>query len=158
MTEDIDLGKIARRGVELCRRGKWQEGLEYLASVAQAGGDKTELPGSFYSYLGYGIARFEGRLKEGLELCKHGVKIEFYAPENYYNLARTYLLVDASKRQALLVIQQGLAIDSKNRQLLRLLKEIDERRDPVFRFLPRGSALNRLLGKLRHNFLEENEA
>jgi len=72
--------------------------IDLLRRVADAKDPGIELPGLFYSYLGFGVARFDRRVREGLTLCEHAVKREFYQPENYLNLARTHLLAGNRER------------------------------------------------------------
>ena len=91
-TTITELNQAAVRGVEACKKGQWKEGLAVLGKIAEADRQGAELHGQFYSYLGYGIARYERRVKEGLALCQHSIKVQFYEPENYVNLARVYLL------------------------------------------------------------------
>lgn len=144
-----EIHEIAMRGVASCRRGEWKAGLADLAHAAQADEGRKDLPGVFYSYLGYGIARFESRRKEGIALCKHAIKVEFYRGENYLNLAQTYLLVD-NRTGAVRVLRKGLAVDPKNRTLRALLTELGLRRKPVLGFLDRAHPINVFLGKVRH--------
>ncbi len=138
-----------KRGVEACRRGEWQQGLANLAEVSRNDTFRDELPGVFYSYFGYGMARFEGRKREGLELCRHAVKLEFYRGENYYNLARTYLLFD-NRGAAVRALREGLAVDPKDPRLRKLYKELGVRRRQIVGFLPRSHPVNRFLGRVRH--------
>ena len=81
------------------------------------------LPGLFYSYLGYGIALRERRIREGLKLCRHSIKVEFYQAENYFNLARTCLLAN-DRKGAVQAVRGGLKIDRHNPHLLALYKEL----------------------------------
>jgi hypothetical protein len=136
------------RGLDLCRGGEWDRGLAILGALGQSA-EKSALPGLFYSYLGYGIARCERRVKEGVKLCEHSIKIEFYQPENYLNLARTQLLAN-DRRGAVGAIRRGLKIDPNHADLLELQREIGVRREPVLSFLSRDNPLNRFLGRLRH--------
>lgn len=139
--------ELLERGLALCRGGDWERGLECLGQITEGAG--LELPGVFYSYLGHGIARCEGRVAEGLRLCRHGVKVEFYQPENYLNLARVYLL-GGNRQRAWASLEQGLKVDRRHPGLRRLLKEMGARKRPVIPFLHRDNPLNRLLGRLRH--------
>ena len=102
-----DLEKLARTGVELCRRSEWEEGLALLAHVAEAE-QAPELPPALYSYLGYGIARYRGLYREGMSLCEYAVKVGVCEADSYLNLARTLLLV-RKRRQALGVLNRGIA-------------------------------------------------
>lgn len=141
--------EIALRGVSACRRGSWEVGMADLATAAAAERGRKELPSVFYSYLGYGIARFENRRREGVALCKHAIKMEFYEGENYLNLARLFVWID-NKPGAVRVLRKGLAVDSQNRAMRKMIRELGLRREPVLRFLDRAHPLNIFLGKIRH--------
>lgn len=148
---------VAWRGIELCRQGDWKEGLYWLSMAAGAKEKGGELPSLFYAYMGYGIARYQGKRQEGLKLTKHAVELEFYQPENYYFLARTHLLLK-DRRAAISILERGLQVDSSHQELLSLRQELGERRLPMLPFLHRGHLLNRMLGKLRHRLLKPKEA
>jgi len=141
--------ELAWRGIELCRRDHWQEGLCRLGEAAEAAERNEELPGLFYAYLGYGIARFQGHVEEGVRLCRRAVELEFYQPESYYYLARTYLLSN-DRRAAIDAIERGFQVDAGNGDLQGLKAELGQRRPPVIPALPRRHFLNRWLGRLRH--------
>jgi tetratricopeptide (TPR) repeat protein len=143
-----ELSGMLGRAIEHCRQGHWELGLPYLGLLADSE-NRSSLPGLFYSYLGYGIALREQRLDEGLKLCRHSIKIEFYQPENYFNLARTHLLAN-DRRGAIKALREGLKVDPNHSELLELQKDLGRRRPPVLSFLSRNHALNRLLGNLRH--------
>ncbi len=137
-------------GIECCRRGDWNEGLRYLGKLAE-GGESSDLPGVFYSYLGYGIALCQKRVDEGLKLCQHSIKVEFYEVENYVNLARTCLLA-RDRRKAVRAVLGGLKIDPHHPELLVLYRELGIRSLPVLPFLDRQNPVNQLLGRIRHAF------
>jgi hypothetical protein len=147
MAVSTELLNTLRRGIDCCRRGDWNEGLRHLGQIAEQG--DTGLPGLFYSYLGYGIALREQRVREGLQLCRHSVKVEFYQADNYLNLARTCLLA-RQRSGAVRAVLDGLKIDPNHPGLLALRKQLGTRGQPVLPFLDRGHALNQLLGRLRH--------
>jgi hypothetical protein len=138
-----------REGIDCCRRGNWNEGLRYLGQVAERGDTGTGLPGLFYSYLGYGIALREQRVREGLKLCRHSIKVEFYEADNYLNLARTCLLA-RDRSGAVRAVRDGLRIDPHHSGLLALHKELGVRGQPILPFLGRSHLLNRILGRIRH--------
>jgi len=140
----------AQRGIDLCRAGKWKAGMETLGNIAEADRQGTELPGLFYSYLGYGIARFERRGKEGLALCQHAIKVQFYEPENYVLLARVYLL-RRRRGKAIEALHRALKLNSRHPEAVKLAREIGFRRRTVIPFLSRGNPVNKVLGKLRHS-------
>ena len=143
-----DFSDVLRRGIERCRHGDWDTGLAFLGRIAE--GDRpTTLPGLFYSYLGYGIALRQKRVQEGLRLCQHSVKIQFYEPQNYVNLARTYLLA-GDRPGAVRTVLEGLKVMRQHPTLLQLHKELGIRSQPVLPFLSRSNPLNMLLGRIRH--------
>lgn len=138
------------RALARCRQEEWEEGLVQLARLVDDF-PGTAFPGLYYSYLGYGVARCQGQVKEGIRLCRHAVKQEFYQPENYLNLARVQLLA-GNRRAACDAVERGLRIDATFEPLLRLRQEFGLRRPPVIPFLDRRNPLNQLLGWLRHQF------
>jgi tetratricopeptide (TPR) repeat protein len=142
---------LVTEGVRLCREGQWQKGLERLREVAASSVDPAKLPGTFYSYLGFGMAQLHGRKEEGLKLCQRAIEIEFYQADNYFNLARMHAMM-RHRREAVEAIEKGLKVDPEHRGLQQLHDEIGERSPPVLRKLPRAHFLNRLLGKVRHDF------
>ena len=150
--ETVDPADIAWRGIELCRRGDWQEGLYWLGQAAEEGETCAELPGLLFAYLGFGIAEYQGKREQGLQLCRRAVEMEFYQPESYYFLARAHLLLN-DRRSAVDVVDRGLQIDATSDDLKRLKLQLGQRKAPVFRFLPRGHFINRWLGRLRHRLL-----
>jgi len=145
----LDTARLIREGIAACREGNWNLGIDRLSQAAEAksSGEANSL---MYSYLGYGIARFKNRKREGLALCEHAVKIEFFQPENQLNLART-LMLNGNRRKAVEAIERGLKIDSDHAELRKLLLEIGHRRRPVLGFLDRDNFLNVFLGRLRHS-------
>ncbi len=142
--------RLLERGLERCRDGDWDRGLEDLASVSRARRQKN-LPGRLYSYLGYGIAKKEGNVEAGLRLCRHAVSLEFYWPENYLNLARTYLLAK-DRQRACRAVEEGLKYDPQHPELQELASSFGLRRKPVVSFLSRNNFVNQILGRLRHAF------
>jgi hypothetical protein len=147
---EADSSTVLQRALAHCRRGEWERGLAYLSTLTDGNGGGPEMPGLYYSYLGYAVALCQRQIREGVRLCEHAVKVEFYQPENYLNLARVYLLAD-QRRKAAQVLARGLAIDPEHKGLRNLAKHMGRRRRPVIPFLSRGSFLNRILGRLRHD-------
>ncbi len=144
--------ELAWRGIELCRGGQWQDGLYWLSLAAEADAKTSELPGLLFSYLGYAIAREQGRHEEGIRVAKLGVQVDMHQPEGYCLLAETHLTA-GDRRSAIGVIEDGLLVDASNPELLNLKARLGHRRRPVLRFLPRRHFLNRWLGKIRHRLL-----
>jgi hypothetical protein len=144
-----ELTEPMAEAVEACRRGRWADGLPALARLAEEGERGAKLPAIVYSYLGYGVALRQQRLEDGVKLCRHAVKLAFYDPEGYLNLARTLLLAQ-KRRNAIRVVQEGLSLVPDHEGLLELHAEMGRRRSPVLRFLSREHPVNLFLGRIRH--------
>lgn len=140
---------IYERGLARCRQGEWKDGLVDLAFLAERC-PKSEVPALCYSYLGYGLARHRGQIDQGIRLCRHAVRLEFYQPECYVNLARAALLSDRHRKVAAEAVLDGLDIDPEHDELLELQRQLGVRRSPPIPFLSRGNILNRALGWIRH--------
>ena len=148
-TAQTDLQSSALEGIELCRKGKWKDGMDILGHIAEADRQGTELPGLFYSYLGFGIAKFQRKTQEGVALCQHAIKVQFYEPENYLNLARVHLLRH-NRGKAVEAIHRALKLSPRHPEVLKVIREIGYRRRPVVAFLSRDNPLNVWLGKMRY--------
>lgn len=148
-TDEIDLGDLITEGIRLCRREEWKGGLELLAKAARKKGRKEKLPSLYYSYMGYGVASFQGSPKEGLRLCRYAVRLDPKVAENCFNLARVCMLL-RDRRGAVVAINRGLRVNPNHRGLRTLREEIGYRRDPVIPFLSRDNPLNRWLGRRRY--------
>lgn len=142
------LAQVCERGLEACRNGNYEEGMVDLLWLIQ-GKQAKNLPSVAYSYLGYGVAKYKRNVAQGVRLCKHAIKLEWFQPDNYLNLARTCMLSDQYKREAFEAVRDGLKVDSDHPELNALHTQLGMRRQPVLSFLPRGSFLNRILGSLR---------
>ncbi|CAM2069437.1 hypothetical protein SCOR_28960 [Sulfidibacter corallicola] len=150
----VDLTEAAREGIDLCKRGHWDEGLLCLNQALKA--DRQSLPGTAYSYLGYAMALRENKLWEGLNLAQLGVEVGYFDADNYYNLARIYLMRD-NRRQAVLAVEEGLKVESEHRGLLQLQARLGKRSKPIFPFLSRDHVLNMLFGRIRHTVKSSRE-
>lgn len=138
----------AEAAVEICRGGDWNRGLAILASLVEERGLSDQIPGVAYAYLGYGIARYQKQIREGLRLCEHAVRVQFYHPDCHLNMARVQVLA-RNRKAAVHAIGQGLALDPRHAGLRALQGEVGVRKRPVLGFLSRGNPVNRTLGKLR---------
>lgn len=137
------------RGLDLCRFGNFKEGLAELAAL----GDLTrvkDVPSAYFSYMGFALAKQRNQIAQGIKLCRHAIKLEFFQSENYVNLARTCLLSEKYRREAWEAIREGLRMDPEHPELLDLERKLGSRKPPVIGFLGRNNPLNRLLGSMRH--------
>jgi hypothetical protein len=91
----------------------------------------------------------QGKVREGLKLCEHSLKIQYYEADNHWNLARVQI-VSGERLAAFQTISRGLKLDPTHEGLLQTQKEIGVRRRPVLGFLSRDHPLNIWLGRLRH--------
>jgi tetratricopeptide (TPR) repeat protein len=137
-------------GIEHCRAGRWEKGADYLGYVAERSHSDLSQASLYLSYLGCAIARVQKRQKEARALCEHAVKVEFFQPENWANLADVMLLSE-DRGEAMKAVQQGLEIDSQNERLNALHQKLGSRRRPVLGFLDRSNPINHLLGRLRND-------
>lgn len=153
-TDGFGARALAEEGVALCRRSEWDKGIQLLGKAVGAKGMGEDLPGVAYSYLGVGVARLQKQLREGLKLCEHAVRIQFYEPDNHMNLAKVLLLTN-NRRGAVESIARGLKLDPQHAGLRGLRQEIGVRKRPVLKFLGRNNPINRLLGRIRHDFAGE---
>ena len=156
-TQSIDLSTIIDKGLRRCRAGDWEIGLKLLRKAARKESKEIKFPSVYYSYLGYGAARFENERKDGLALCLHAVRSGKTEPDNYLNLARVYILLE-DRQRAVLAIRHGLKLDAYHIPLLALRTSIGYRRKPVVPFLSRDRWVNRYLGRRRHVRLRTKEA
>ena len=147
------LRMLCERGVELCRRGQWQEGLSDLACL-EHGKVIRGVPSACYAYLGYGLARYRKKIPEGVKLCRMAVRMELYQTENFALLARACMLSERYRRLAYAAVREGLAIDPSSPELRALHRELGVRRQPVLPFLTRSNPINRVLGFMRHLLLQ----
>ncbi len=135
-------------GINHCRAGRWDKGVEYLRYVAEREPRGLGEAGLFLSYLGCAVARTQGRPSEGLALCEQAVKVEFYQPENWANLADVLVLC-GRRCEAMNAVEQGLDIDSRFGRLREIHRRLGKRRPPVVGFLARANPVNHLLGLVR---------
>ena len=155
-----DVGELIEfidSGIEHCRAGRWEKGVDYLGYVAERSHSDLSHASLYLSYLGCAIARVQDRLQEARSLCEHAVNEEFFQPENWANLAEV-LLLSGMRKEAMEAVREGVRIDSRNEQLQQLQGRLGRRRRPVLGLLGRGNPLNHLLGRLRNDLLGTPES
>ena len=101
---------------------------------------------SWYSYLGYCIAKQRGQINKGIDLCLSSLELEREEPVHYLNLGNIHL-VSGNKSEALRVFREGM-VRGNHKEIQRRLDEIGMRKSPVFKSLPRNNPVNRYLGIL----------
>ena len=145
-----DLQTYADEGLSLCRAGDWTKGLPVLAALLEKKSASDQVPGIVYSFFGYGVARYQGNTREGIKLCEHALKIQYYEADNHWNLARIQAF-SGDRLAAFQTISRGLKLDPGHEGLIGSQKEIGVRRKPMLGFLSRDNPLNIWLGRLRHS-------
>ncbi len=103
---------------------------------------------SWYSYVGYCIAKGRGEFKTAVDLCRMSLEEDGENPVHYLNLGKVHL-TSGNKRRALDAFREGLA-KGGNEEILRMLIEFGTRNPPVIKSLPRSHPLNKFLGLLLH--------
>lgn len=101
---------------------------------------------SWYSYLGYCVAKQRGQIKNGVQLCLSSLKLEPEEPVHYLNLGKIHLL-SGNKSEALRIFREGMS-KGRHEEIQRMLDEIGVRKPPIITSLPRNNPVNRLLGIL----------
>ena len=148
-TDRIQVGPTIDAGIDCCRQGHWEEGLQLLWKASRRAGEGADLPAAFYSYTGFGVARYERRLAEGERLCRHALRLDPSDPEHYLLLAEVRLL-RRNRKGAVSALLKGLRIAPQDSKLRAVQRRIGFRRPPVISFLSRDHPLNVLLGRRRH--------
>jgi hypothetical protein len=138
-----------RLGVVAARDERWRDALNLLTEVAQRAESRGNLPGLFYTCLGVAIARCEGQRRDGLELCRYGMRIQPEEPDNYWNLATLYVML-GRRQAAVRELEAGLELDPGHPRLRELYRRIGVRRRPPLPFLSRQHPLNVVIGQIRH--------
>lgn len=144
MSNEQELRALIAEGVGLARQGEYGKALKVFDKDPCCTLDSVAL-----SYYALCLAMEEGRRQKAISLCVLAAEKESTTAEIYLNLGRI-LLLNGRKTQAIKAFRKGLKLDDANDDILVELKKIGIRKKPVLTFLPRASALNRLIGILIH--------
>lgn len=99
---------------------------------------------SWYSYLGYCIAKQRGQIKKGIDLCLSSLERERDEPAHYLNLGKIHFL-SGNKQEALRIFREGMS-KGRHEEIQKILDEIGVRKPPVITSLHRDNPVNRFLG------------
>ena len=150
MTDHPSLETL-RRARDAHKAGR---GREALALAEAAYRMATEMPGAppqaaasegLYGYL---LGTVGGRMDSGLAFCRRAVDNCFWEPAVYESLARLQLAA-GNRREAIAVLDRGLAMAGGARELRELRASLGRRRAPALPFLDRSHPFNRWIGILR---------
>lgn len=103
------------------------------------------------SWYGLTLVLVERNSNLGVALCDRALRVVGADPELILNLARTHLALGQRDR-VVRALQRGLDARPDEPCLVAALQMLGRRRRPVIPFLPRGNALNRFLGQIRHRW------
>lgn len=143
---DDEFSELVSRGIEECDRGNTLRALMHLDEASRKG--ETPL---LNSYLAYCLAKERRSYRDAIRLGTGALKKQ---PENlvlYRNLAKVYILA-GQRKNALKILRQATK-RGRDDQIMRLIKAMGIRKEPVLPFLPRENPVNIFLGKLRNKFL-----
>ncbi|HEY3307736.1 MAG TPA: tetratricopeptide repeat protein [Desulfuromonadaceae bacterium] len=101
---------------------------------------------TWYSFLGFCIAKERGHVTKALELCQTAIQHEPDNPVHEYFLGKVHL-VAGHKAEALQALREGMN-KGGTPEIEQLLKTIGMRKPPVIPFLSRDNFLNKYLGKI----------
>ena len=141
-----EFSNLVSRGIEECDRGNTLRALMYLEDASHK--ERSPL---LNSYLAYCVAKERKSYREAIKL---GVGAVNEQPGNlvlYRNLAKVYILA-GQRNNSLKVLRQATK-RGRDEQIMRLIKKLGIRKEPVLPFLQRGNPINIFLGKLRHTLL-----
>jgi len=133
----------ALKSFELARKelseGNVLRALSYLEKALNQSDNK-----SWYSFLGFCIAKERGHLTRGYELCQISIQYEPNNPYHYYFLGRIHLLAK-SKQEAIKALRKGLS-NGDLTEIKVLLDELGTRSPAVFKSLKREHIINKTAG------------
>ncbi|MBN2428014.1 MAG: tetratricopeptide repeat protein [Deltaproteobacteria bacterium] len=130
---------LTSQGAAAVEKGNFMEAMMLFENASQI--MKTPLVDC---YLGYCLAREQGKLKEGAKMCLEAIQKDPRNPLFYLNLGRIYALA-GQKLQAIRTYQKGLKMGCDQR-IIAELRHLGIRRNPVFKKLSRRNPLNKYCG------------
>lgn len=95
----------------------------------------------------YGYARVLGGDEDAIDLCRQAVEHGARDADTFYILARAEMFC-GNRRQMVRAMGLGLQLNPQHPGLLLMRKMVGYRQSTPIPFLPRGSLLNRSLGRL----------
>jgi hypothetical protein len=140
----VQLEERVRAAVALFHRREYVRCLALLRDLEC----NSEVDPRVGAFVGACRALVHGEVRQGLDACVRSLKRAFYIPDLYCALGAVLLrLGDRSRAHA--AYRRGLRVDPRHKALTALIREMGQRRAPVFGFLPRSHQANRWAGLLR---------
>jgi len=167
-TATNDAMELVRLGIDAAKADRYRDGLDYLGeayallskrlevksteaitAVQTSATIRDVIPASALSYYGLCLAMHSRNFTEASTFCEIAIRNERFVGEHYLNLARVWHHARNRKKMAD-AIERGIGASPRYLALQQFAEQVGFRKEPVLGFLPRESALNRALGKLRH--------
>ena len=139
-----------RQGLQQLERGRVRDALPLLASAVkiQQGFDGSGfIQATYRSYHGLCQVLAGSEMYRGLRDCRRASKSDPTNPAILFNLGRAALVLKRRK-EAHRAFQRGLQVQPGHPGITRALKTMGVRRRPFLDFLPRGSFVNVMLGRM----------
>ncbi len=138
--------ELLSQGIKECNKGNTLKALMYLDEAS-----RKESSPLLKSYLAFCIAKERKNYREAIALGTEAVKEQQGNLVFYRNLAKIHIL--AGKRNKALEVLRQATKWGRDEQIIRLIKFLGIRKEPVLSFLSRDNPINVFLGKLRRMFL-----
>jgi len=135
---------VLEKAIRLTKKCRFKEAL----ALFEIGGCYRNDPVAT-SYYALCVAAYRKDAKVAASVCKSALKRGFYSPDIFLNLGKIYLLAKR-KDLAIKAFSKGLSIDKAHKGLKKQLKRLGTRRVAPISFLPRGHAVNVLIGQITH--------
>ena len=137
------------RGLQALEAGRGLEALALFEAAIELqrrlGSRKPEA--RYLSYYGLCLALEADRPRDGAELCRQAIGLEFYNADLSWNYGRVLLVLDRRK-DAYQAFLKGLSVQKNHQGILRELSRMGWRKRPIVPFLDRKNPLNVALGKM----------
>ena len=101
------------------------------------------------SYFGLVLALVQKKYKEGIDLTRRAIELEFYNGAHYANLTRIYAAA-GNRKKAVEAAEEGLRVAPESEHVLAARAELGNRARPALPFLDRSHPINITLGQSRH--------
>jgi tetratricopeptide (TPR) repeat protein len=138
-----------QRGLSALEAGR---GLEALALFEAALEVERRLGGRtpqarYLSYYGLSLATAGGHPRDGVDLCRQAIALEFFNADLCLNYGRA-LLANSRRKDAYAAFLKGLKVQKSHQAILQELGRMGWRRRPIVPFLARHNPINVALGRM----------
>jgi len=137
------------RGLQALEAGRGLEALalfEAAIELERRLGSRTP-QARYLSFYGLCLALEADRPRDGAELCRQAIGLEFYNADLSWNYGRVLLALERRK-EAYQAFLKGLAVQKNHQGILREVARMGWRKKPIVPFLDRKNPVNVALGKM----------